>query len=108
MIFARPRGLRVVAAYARSSPTVVVRGPLAREDLPGLYARTCALLVATDAATVLCDVRGLAADAVAGEALARLALAAVRRRQRITLLNASPELLGLVAFMGLRDVLPGS
>jgi class 3 adenylate cyclase len=55
---------------------------------------------------VFCDVRGFAADAVTVDALARLQLAARRRRCQVMLRGASNELRALVAFMGLRDVLP--
>ena len=55
---------------------------------------------------VLCDVDGVAADAAAVEALARLQLVARRAGCELRLRNASPELRELVAFMGLRDVLP--
>ena len=47
-------------------------------------------------------------DAVTVDALARLQLAARRLCCRLLLRNASPELLELVAFMGLADVLQES
>jgi ABC-type transporter Mla MlaB component len=53
----------------------------------------------------VCDVNGLPADAAAVEALARLQLAAGRCGGAIRLANASTELLDLIAFMGLADVL---
>jgi ABC-type transporter Mla MlaB component len=60
-----------------------------------------------EAATVaLCDVRGVASDAVTVDALARLQLAARRHCCQVRLRGASAELRGLVAFMGLEDVLP--
>ena len=83
-----------------------IRGPIARADLPGLCERVCALLTATRAEVVRCHVTGVAADAVTVDALARLQLAARRHGCRVLLHSASPELLDLVAFMGLRDVLP--
>ena len=49
---------------------------------------------------------GIAPDAVTVDALARLQLAARRFGCPVRLRNASPELLRLVAFMGLEDVLP--
>jgi len=82
-----------------------VRGPIAPADLPGLYERVCALLSASGAFDVLCDVRGLDPDAVAVDALARLELGARRHGCHVRLRNASDELLDLVTFMGLRDVL---
>ena len=84
-----------------------VRGPIAREDLPGLCERICALLSRNDLELAVCDVRGVEPDAVTVDALARLQLAAVRRSCRIRLRNASDDLVELVRFMGLEDVLPG-
>jgi ABC-type transporter Mla MlaB component len=55
---------------------------------------------------VFCDVEGVKADGVTVDALARLQLTARRRRCQVRLRGASHELLELVAFMGLRDVLP--
>src|SRR5262245_43820481 len=81
-----------------------VRGPIERADLPGLCARVCALLAAAGD-VVRCDVSGVEPDAVTVDALARLQLAATRRDCSIRLCDASPELLGLVALMGLSNVL---
>ncbi len=93
-------------AAARRSVTIAIRAPLLREDLPGLYRRTCALLRAGPApALLLCDVRGVAADGVALDALARLALAARREGARVQLRGPSPQLRGLVALAGLGAVL---
>lgn len=91
-----------------ASPTVAfaVRGPIARADLPGLCDRVCALLERSAADVALCDVAGVPADAVTVDALARLQLAAGRHGCRVRLRNAPEELRELVAFMGLRDVLP--
>jgi hypothetical protein len=55
--------------------------------------------------TIVCDVGALAPDAAAIEALARLQLAARRRGLEIRLRHASSELLGLLAFVGLSEVL---
>jgi len=92
-----------------SAPRVLafaVYGPIRRSDLPGLCDRVCALLASSDGAGVaLCDVAGVEPDAVTVDALARLQLGARRHRCRVRLRNASPELLQLVAFMGLEDVL---
>ena len=81
-------------------------GPIARDDLPGLCERVCALLSVNGTGIARCDVQGVAADAVTVDALARLQLAARRQGCQVRLQNASSELLELVAFMGLRDVLP--
>ncbi len=82
-----------------------VTGPLARNDLPGLCDRVCALLRDSDARIAVCDVSGVAADAVTVDALARLQLAARAYTCQVRLRNASDELRALVAFMGLADVL---
>ena len=84
-----------------------IHGPISRADLPGLCARVCALLRESAAALVLCEVASVQPDAVTVDALARLHLAARRSGCRIRLHNASSELLELVAFMGLDDVLAG-
>jgi ABC-type transporter Mla MlaB component len=85
--------------------TFSIHGPIARSDLPGLCARVCALLGESRASVIVCDVQGIAPDAVTVDALARLQLAAQRAECRVHLRNASKELLGLVALMGLTDVL---
>jgi ABC-type transporter Mla MlaB component len=83
-----------------------IRGPIARADLPGLCARICSLFERNGGGVVLCDVTGVEPDAVAVDALARLQLAARRHGYQVRLRNASGGLLELIAFMGLRDVLP--
>ena len=101
---------RVQTPMAPVTPRVLelaVYGPIARSDLPGLCDRVCALLGSSGADVALCDVRGVEPDAVTVEALARLQLGARRHGCEVRLRNASDELLELVGFMGLRDVLPG-
>ena len=83
-----------------------IAGPIHRTDLPGLCVRVCALRDRSGAAIVLCDVAGIEPDAVTVDALARLQLAAGRYECQVRLRNASIELQGLIAFMGLRDVVP--
>jgi ABC-type transporter Mla MlaB component len=85
--------------------TFAVVGPLVRDDVPGLCARVCRLLDASRPEVAYCEVDGVAADAVAVDALARLQLAARSYRCQVRLRSASEELLDLVAFMGLEDVL---
>ena len=92
-------------APAPQTVAFAIRGPIARDDLPGLCERVCALLERTGAGVALCDVRGVAPDAVAVDALARLQLGARRHGCRVRLRGASSELRGLVAFMGLSEVL---
>jgi ABC-type transporter Mla MlaB component len=86
--------------------TFAVHGPITHADLPGLCDRICALLERSTAGVAFCDVSSVQADAVTVDALARLQLAAHRRGCQVQLRNASDELLELVSFMGLRDVLP--
>jgi ABC-type transporter Mla MlaB component len=86
---------------------LAIRGPIARADLPGLCGRVCELLERSGATDVRCDVRSIEPDAVTVDALARLQLAAQRHGCRVRLVHASDELVELVVFMGLRDVLPG-
>jgi ABC-type transporter Mla MlaB component len=84
-----------------------IEGPITRDDLPGLCDRVCHLLGSSDAEVAVCDVSGVQVDAVTVDALARLQLAARRHGCRIRLCgNASPELVELVEFMGLTNVLP--
>jgi len=83
-----------------------IRGPIERNDLPGLCERVCALLELGGADVAICNVRGIEPDAVTADALARLQLAAGRRGCQVRLRSASTELLDLLAFMGLSDVLP--
>ena len=90
-----------------SAPTVAftITGPIARSDLEGLCKRVCTLFEQSGASVALCDVTGVEPDAVTVDALARLQIAASRRGCRVHLHNASDELIELVAFMGLGDVL---
>ncbi len=94
-----------MGAQAPKTVGFAVRGPIAREDLPGLCQRVCALLEESEAAVVLCDVHGVEPDAVTVDALARLQVAAHRRGCQVRLRGASTPLLELVAFMGLADVM---
>jgi ABC-type transporter Mla MlaB component len=94
---------------AASTPHTIafaIRGPISRTDLAGLCDRVCALLERTRPDVALCDVATVDADAVTVDALARLQLGAQRHGCQVRLRNASPELCELLAFLGLRDVLP--
>jgi ABC-type transporter Mla MlaB component len=96
---------------AASEPDPIVfaiRGPLTRGDLPGLYERVCSLLATASSGAAFCDVGGVAADAVALDALARLQLAAGRHGCRVRLRHASRELLDLIALAGLGETLPAA
>jgi ABC-type transporter Mla MlaB component len=90
----------------QSTLTFAIEGPIERADLPGLCDRVCTLLEQSQAGVALCDVSGVDIDAVTVDALARLQLAAQRHGCQVRLRRASSELLELVGFMGLRDVLP--
>jgi ABC-type transporter Mla MlaB component len=93
-------------AERRRTVTMTVPSPLARAELPALFARTCELLaLGRGCELLLCEVRGIDVDAVAVDALARLALAARHSRCEVRLRGASPELLGLVELIGLGGVL---
>jgi len=83
-----------------------IEGPLARADLPGLCERVCGLLERSGAGIALCNVSGVDSDAVTVDALARLQVAARRHSCQVRLRHASSELLELLAFIGLGDVLP--
>jgi ABC-type transporter Mla MlaB component len=83
-----------------------ITGPITRADLPGLCRRISELLEGSTPEVALCELRGVKPDAVTIDALARLQVAARRHGCQIRLRHASSELLELIAFMGLRDVLP--
>jgi ABC-type transporter Mla MlaB component len=92
---------------AAPDPVVfAIGGSLARADLPGLCDGVGAMLERSAAGIAVCDVRGVRSDAVAVDALARLQLAARRSGCRVRLRHPSDELRELLAFVGLRDVLP--
>ena len=95
-----------MATTERQTIVFSVHGPIARSDLQGLCDRVCRLFGETRPAVAICDVRSVEPDAVTIDALARLQLAAKRCGCVVRMRGASPALLELVAFMGLRDVLP--
>ncbi len=97
-----------MAAEAERTVAFAIGGRISSADLPRLCNRVCALLEQSAAGAALCDVSGVEPDAVTVDVLARLQLAARRHGCRIQLWNASSELLELLAFMGLRDVLSDS
>lgn len=99
------RSLFVMATRVPRTITLAVHGPIVRGDLPGLRARICRALEEARPEVVYCDVGGVGADAATVEALARLQLAARRHGCVVRLRRASAELLDLVAYMGLSDVL---
>jgi ABC-type transporter Mla MlaB component len=97
-----------MTAPDRRTISFAIRGPIARADLAGLCERVCALLTGSNATVALCDVSDVGrVDAVTVDALARLQLAARRHGCQIRLEHASQPLCELLAFMALRDVMPG-
>ena len=88
---------------------LVIAGPVrGADDVRALCERLAKVMTKSDAGTVVCDVHGLPPDARALEALARLQLTARRARRRIRLQRAAPELLELLSFAGLADVIPST
>jgi anti-anti-sigma regulatory factor len=59
----------------------------------------------TDMPTYVCDLSGARPTAATVDSLARLALLLRREGVRLLLRQASPELVELIAFMGLKEVL---
>jgi ABC-type transporter Mla MlaB component len=96
-----------MAGPAQRSVSIEIRAPLRREDLPGLFERTCRLLGSAAPELLRCDVAALDADGIALDALARLALAARRAHCSVLLCGASLRLLALIELAGLDDVLHG-
>jgi ABC-type transporter Mla MlaB component len=105
-VFVRRRVYLLMGVSAPRAIAFAVHGPIEREDLPGLCERVCALLEQSRAGIAYCNVAGVEPDAVTIDALARLQLAARRHGCQVRLRHASDDLLDLVAFMGLTDVLP--
>ena len=92
---------------ASSPALLVIAGPVAgREDVRALCEQLDAVMASCAAETVICDVDALPPDARALEALARLQLTARRAHRRIRLQRARPELLQLLHFAGLAEVIP--
>jgi ABC-type transporter Mla MlaB component len=106
MSLALEDGLDVEGLERRTAIRVVnIGAPTASADLPALCDRLRSVLTDGDAEVVICDVGRLAlADAAAIEGLARLQLTARRLGREIRLRNASDELHGLLALVGLCGV----
>ena len=79
---------------------------IARADVPALCERVRSVLEASDAAILVCDL-GAVVDADIGtvDVLARVQLTARRLGRVVTLRAASDDLLALLAFAGLSEVL---
>jgi ABC-type transporter Mla MlaB component len=86
---------------------VLVVDSLEPDDVPALLEPMGSDMVRGDATIILCDLAGLAdADMATVDALARLALRARRIGCAVSLRDPSTELLELVGFAGLGEVLP--
>jgi ABC-type transporter Mla MlaB component len=84
----------------------VIDGSIDRADIPAMCDRFHAVVARADPGRVVCDVGALAGpDVAAVDALARLQLTARRLGHQLCLTQASEELQGLVALMGLCGVL---
>jgi anti-anti-sigma factor len=86
---------------------LVIAGPIAAADVPGLCDRVGDLLEGPEHRALVCDVRAVHdADAVTVHALARMQLTAKRRGGQMRLRHASRDLERLLAFCGLGDAMP--
>ena len=108
-----PKGSPALSADAPRPPletsasALCLSGPIARAEIAGICERIRALLEASDASLVDCDVGGLVdPDAVTVDALARVQLTAHRLGCSVRLRHVGGELQDLLALMGLGDVLP--
>ncbi|GHH86482.1 STAS domain-containing protein [Streptomyces capitiformicae] len=100
MSYVRLAGLPFVDAMTPA--VLVLAGPLTRDGVPGLCDDVRALLDATGAGTVVCDVGGIGPPGLATiDALARMQLAARRAGGRIRLRDPDPSLRALLGLVGL-------
>ena len=101
-----PGPVRALRAMPESNAIVVeIGGRIDRADMPALCERVRVALAGSAADLVICDVGGLShPDCVAVDALARLQLTVGRLGCRLRLRAVSPELLALLCFVGLSDV----
>jgi ABC-type transporter Mla MlaB component len=95
-----------MAQPRRSTITFAVDGPIEPAQLPAVCERVGALVRDSGAAVACCDARGLPADAVTVDMLARAQLAARRHGCQLELEHVSHELRELLALAGLEAVLP--
>lgn len=101
MSSARPPGLQIVDAMTPA--VLVLAGPLTRDEVTGLCDDVRALLDATRAGVVVCDVAGLGPPGLGTvDLLARLELTARRAGGRIRLRDPAPALHALLDLVGLR------
>ncbi|MES5816585.1 STAS domain-containing protein [Streptomyces sp. RG80] len=87
---------------------LVLAGPVTRDEVTGLCEDVRALLDATGAGAVVCDVAGLGPPGLGVvDLLARLQLAARRAGGRIRLRDPDPALHALLDLVGLRFEMEG-
>ncbi|MDO0935853.1 STAS domain-containing protein [Streptomyces sp. DG2A-72] len=87
---------------------LVLTGPVTRDEVTGLCDDVRALLEATGAEAVVCDVGGLGPPGLGTiDLLARLELAARRAGGRIRLRDPAPALHALLDLVGLRFEMEG-
>jgi ABC-type transporter Mla MlaB component len=95
-----------LAAQEPTSIELRISGPIDRADIPGLCVRARDILEAADVDRLVCDVEHIPIpDAVTVDALARLQLTVRRVGRDMRLEHAPPELLDLLAFMGLSEAI---
>ena len=87
------------------SVACAIRGPIARNDIRGLCTRIHRAVEEAKADTVICDVTNASPDMATVEVLALLQLTARRHGFRVRLGGASSDLLGLITFLGLDEVM---
>ncbi|MGW7254189.1 STAS domain-containing protein [Streptomyces sp. NPDC054834] len=106
MSWGRPTGLQHVDA---NTPAVLVLpGPVSKDEVNGLCDDVRALLNASGAEVVVCDVAGLGPPGLGVvDLLARLELAARRAGGRIRLRDPTPALRALLGLVGLRFQVEG-
>jgi ABC-type transporter Mla MlaB component len=93
---------------ATTPAVLVLPGPVTRDEVTGLCDEVRALLKATGAGAVVCDVAGLRPpDLAVVDLLARLELAARGAGGRIRLREPDPALHALLDLVGLRFELEG-
>jgi ABC-type transporter Mla MlaB component len=98
----RFRGLHWVSAI-----TLILSGPVAREDVPKLLQRVGVILDRYEGDLIVCDVGNLdEPDAVTLDLLCRLQLTARRLGRRLLLLDAGGGLKDLIDWTGLTEALP--
>jgi hypothetical protein len=90
-----------------TTAVLVIADPIAEGDVAKLCERLRAIVQASGAEVIVCDVRALAADCRSVDALARLQLIARRLGRRIRLHRVSHELEALLSFAGLAEVVGG-